>query len=113
MIGSAKTGVLEREIVQEGCVAVKTVISGHERIFLVNHAKIGEDYDGEMVINSEGAYLYLCGCGVTSIGNLNDISLQQGQIDCLGCEIGIGAGNFMGRGPRIYKIYGPGREIPK
>lgn len=100
------SNVLEEKVVPGDCVSIRAVI-------MLEGEKLGEHYDGEIVVNSEGAYIYRCKCGSTSIGNLNEISLLTGKIICLDCDTNIGAAFLVGRkGPQVYKVYGPGRKSP-
>jgi hypothetical protein len=79
-----------------------------EEVLVITSGNVlGRDYDAEMVVNSEGDYIYRCYCGSSLFGNLENISMQNLNINCDSCGLGIPAYAFVKKkreGPRVYRI---------
>lgn len=79
----------------------------------ISMGELGKDYDAEILINSKGDYLLTCLCGVTNIGNLNEITIFDPGIYCLQCNLSYKSSKFLdlkGKGPRVYTMKIPNKE---
>lgn len=68
---------------------------------------LGKDYDMELLINSEGRYMFTCVCGATSLGNAGDVNLENKYLRCKNygiCNMQIPGRHLFDDGPRVYAI---------
>ena len=65
----------------------------------------GKEWDGEMIVSSNGQYIYNCpSCKTSIVGNLKDTLESQNRMIMCYCQRGFDADIFAGDGPRMYVI---------